>query len=678
MSIPWIAVFSESEYDHNHVCDMLNSIFGGLLVAKPVTIQTVSLLPEQPRAVIVNHFSKDYVYRYFPNSKAIYANRFLSGDNLEQVVALPPGERVLVVSTPKAIAEETVDNLRTLGIHHLELTPYWPGCDVNTDEYDTVVHVGHFSILPPGKKRYIDLGHRYLSQSTLAEIIKVYDLPARSVDLHQVHTLHQIVDGLYRIQNALGSTRTMKENFEQICFLSTNAILNLDQNGQLLVFNPAAEKLFALPCEQAIGRNYREALAPHKQLLRLIDSRSESHDQFLHVRGTAVLVSTRFFTAGEESYTTVSLMPVDALKDSEEKARAEIHKKGFIARHVFEDIKGDSPAIRRTVAQAGCYAGSSATVLITGESGTGKELFAQAIHNASNRASGPFVAANFAAIPENLIESELFGYDEGAFTGAAKGGKPGLFRSAHRGTLFLDEIGDASPFLQSRLLRAIEAREIMPVGSARVIPVDVRIICATNKNLAQMVAEGKFREDLYYRLKVFKLHVPPLRERVEDIPLILDDMTGGIPIPAELRRTLSSYSWPGNIRELRGVAQYLTLFAGAQTAEPSSWLDALSDFFEQPDAAVSHPAPQQPELRPDELAILRAIYEMTLGGQTAGRGSLALRFDLKQLGLTEAKLKTRLKRLEELGCLSAGRTRQGVTLTARGLELAQKQECPEL
>jgi len=319
------------------------------------------------------------------------------------------------------------------------------------------------------------------------------------------------------------------------------------------------------------------------------------------------------------------------------------------------------------------------SILLMGESGVGKDIFAQAIHNASLRASGPFVAANFAAIPENLIESELFGYDEGAFTGAAKGGKPGLFRSAHKGTLFLDEIGDASPFLQSRLLRAIEAQEIMPVGSARVIPVDVRIICATNKNLAQMVAEGKFREDLYYRLKVFKLHVPPLRERAEDIPLILDDMTGGIPIPAELRRTLSSYSWPGNIRELRGVAQYLTLFADTKTAaEPSSWLDALSDFFEQPDAAVSPPAPQRPELRPDELAILRAVHEMTLSGQTAGRGSLALRFDLKQLGLTEAKLKTRLKRLEELGCLSAGRTRQGVTLTARGLELAQKQECPEL
>ena len=284
MSIPWIAVFSENEYDHGHVCDMLNSIFSGLLEAKPVSIQTVALLPEQPRAVIVNHVSQAFVRRYFPHSKVIYANRFLSGDNLEQVISLPPGERVLVVNTPREIAEETVDNLHTLGIRHLELTPYWPGRELDTAGYDTVVHVGHFSILPQGKKRYINLGHRSLSQSTLAEIIKVYDLPAGSVDLQQVQAVHQIVDGLYRIQDALRNTRTMKENFEQICFLSTNAILNLDQNDRLVVFNPAAEKLFGLSFDQVAGRNYREVLGNHKQLLRLINSRTEVHDQFLHVR----------------------------------------------------------------------------------------------------------------------------------------------------------------------------------------------------------------------------------------------------------------------------------------------------------------------------------------------------------------------------------------------------------
>lgn len=198
------------------------------------------------------------------------------------------------------------------------------------------------------------------------------------------------------------------------------------------------------------------------------------------------------------------------------------------------------------------------TVLIRGESGTGKELFAQSLHNASHRSKKPFVAVNCAALPDNLLESELFGYEPGAFTGAHSKGKVGLFEEANHGTIFLDEIGDISPKLQSRLLRALQERQIMRIGSDRLINVDFRLIAATNKKLEDAVREGSFRSDLFFRLNVLPISIPPLRRRKEDLPLLLQHFLGSRykEITPEQMKILLSYDWPGNIRELENFSTY--------------------------------------------------------------------------------------------------------------------------
>ena len=259
----------------------------------------------------------------------------------------------------------------------------------------------------------------------------------------------------------------------------------------------------------------------------------------------------------------ITLHEVTRIQASESKIRSSFHKKGLYARYHFSDVIGDSEAIRQLSARAKTYAGHDSNLLIHGETGTGKEVFAQSIHNHSRRKLGPFVSVNVASIPPSLLESELFGYVDGAFTGARKGGKPGLFELAHEGTLFLDEIGELAPEIQSRLLRVLQEREIMRIGDDKIIPVDVRIISATNRDLFQQTQNGSFRQDLYYRIHVVGLRIPPLRARPEDIAPIFEHylrlFAGKAGRDARLtpaaRDTLSLHPWPGNVRQLRNVAE---------------------------------------------------------------------------------------------------------------------------
>lgn len=247
------------------------------------------------------------------------------------------------------------------------------------------------------------------------------------------------------------------------------------------------------------------------------------------------------------------------------------------AKHGLNDLRGHSPAMEAARRSIALFAKSPATVLIQGETGTGKELAAQAIHRESQRAHHPFVAVNCGAIAESLLESELFGYEEGAFTGSRRGGHAGLFEAAHRGTLFLDEIGEMPLPLQTRLLRVLEEREVVRVGGTRPIPVNVRIVSATHCDLDRRVREGRFRADLFYRLGVLRLTLPPLRERREDIVPLAEwglknalaslGVRPHVNLHAEVTACaplLESYAWPGNVRELRNLMERLALFLAAE------------------------------------------------------------------------------------------------------------------
>ena len=271
---------------------------------------------------------------------------------------------------------------------------------------------------------------------------------------------------------------------------------------------------------------------------------------------------------GQRLGTLVTFQADQAITNAESRLRDRLHNRGHLARYRFDDILGESPAIRSAIHTAKRFAHVDSNILLTGETGTGKELFVQSIHNESDRANGPFVAVNCAAIPDNLMESELFGYEGGSFTGASKTGKVGLFEAAHEGTIFLDEVSEIPLTLQSRLLRVIQEREVRRVGANRVIPINVRIISATNRDLSEMIRQGTFREDLHYRLKVLSIQLPPLRRREGDLALLMQHYLtyyarkfgkDSILMSPQAVRCAENYAWPGNIRELRNVSEQLAV-----------------------------------------------------------------------------------------------------------------------
>lgn len=304
-------------------------------------------------------------------------------------------------------------------------------------------------------------------------------------------------------------------------------------------------------------------------MFNVLNLKEKQLNQLMNINGT--LVSTNripIVVDNKVKGAVATFQDVKTIQDNEKKIRRRLHEKGLVAKYNFEDIKGESSVLKNTIKIARSYAFSDSTILIHGESGTGKELFAQSIHNVSERRDEPFVAINCAALSKNLLESELFGYAEGAFTGALKGGKIGLFELAHKGTIFLDEIGEIPIEIQAQLLRVLQEKEIRRIGTGNTIPIDVRVITATNRDLKEEIYNKTFREDLFYRISVLNLTIPPLRNRRGDVAILSDhffkENMGEQYYKYKdyfnkIMNKLKDYEWPGNIRELQNFVERISV-----------------------------------------------------------------------------------------------------------------------
>lgn len=362
-----------------------------------------------------------------------------------------------------------------------------------------------------------------------------------------------------------------------------DGIIAVDQYGIVTTFNPMAETIMKLKADYVIGKPAKDVI-PNTKLYEVY----KGEDQFDQIQDVhSAIISTnrvKMKIKGEAVGVVATFQDVTRIQKLEQKIRQNLYSKGHVANYKFDDIIGSSPALMNVKRIAGKFAQTDETILILGESGTGKELFAQSIHNGSQRYDCPFVAVNCAELSESLFESELFGYEEGAFTGAKRGGKEGLFLLAHKGTIFLDEISELPLPQQTAILRVIQEKTIRPVGSDKIIPVDVRIIVASNKNLRKLVEEAKFRQDLFYRLNVLTIRIPPLNERKSDIPelirSIFADSSQKLSLDEESLQILMSYDWPGNVRELLNVARRLMVLYGNSILKKESLIDAMPEVFD--------------------------------------------------------------------------------------------------
>jgi PAS domain S-box-containing protein len=424
--------------------------------------------------------------------------------------------------------------------------------------------------------------------------------------------------------------------FKVVLDYAYDGIIAVNAEGLITIFNPVAERVTGISAATALGRHI-QGIWPELKLHRVLNSGKEDLAQLFRINEEQVACNKIPIRVSSEIVgAVINFQDVTKLQKMEAKVRRRLFASGHVAGFCFDDIIGTSPQLKKSIALARDFAQTGSAILILGETGTGKEVFAQSIHNGSSRRKGPFVALNCAALPEQILESELFGYVGGAFTGASLKGKPGLFEIAHGGTIFLDEIGEMKYSTQGKLLRVLQEKQVMRLGSDRVTPVDVRIVAATNKPLKRLVNDNEFRADLYYRLNVLQLKLFPLRHRIEDVTALarhfLDahgvGMNRRLNFTEKALKELTMYTWPGNVRELQNIIERIlaTLKKGRKIS-PEMIRQHLED---------QHESEIQTTLRNEEMDAIRQALILSQGRH----GDAA-----KILGISRSTLWRRLKRM---------------------------------
>lgn len=565
----------------------------------------------------------------------------------------PKGTRALLVNVSKLMAEETIAQLYQAGCGHISFVPWYPGC--RGPELPLAVTPGERGLVPAFVTKCVDLGPRQIDIETIVELaVKLrYEYVLRT--RHFFDFFEKQHSGSAGISILVQENLLLKQRLSSLIQMSDElpgtGLLGVDGQGEIFDCGFQAAELLGTSRARLLGMP-AEAFLPGEAL-----ERCRTLGLPVSCRCAAGETAARVvpITQGMEYLGAYVTLTASGTEEKPGPAPAG-GGKGHAAKYRFSDICGVSPSITRTVELARKMARTDASVLITGESGTGKELFAHAIHSSSARAAMPFVAVNCAALPDSLLESELFGYEEGAFTGARKGGKAGLFELANTGTIFLDEIEGTPPSTQLKLLRVIQEREIMRVGGDRVIPIDVRVISASNQDLTSLMEAGRFRSDLFYRIGTLPLTLPPLRERREDILLMLEEFKSALRLSfvltEETKALLLQYHWPGNIRELRNCVEYL----GCQdlpVIEPENLPAAL----------------RRRELSADQGSARSLRRELLRLLALEPRGRKQLRQALERAGFSasEGRLRRELEELKALGWVDSGVGRAGSRLTEEGL-----------
>ena len=617
------------------------------------------------------------------DSELIIADLTLNKKYIDRLHKLPKGTGAILVNIHHRSCMEVITMIYNAGFKDLELTPFYIG-----NSYDKSIKVaitpGENDLIPDGITTVIDIGQRVIDMNTIFEIADKLNVNIEDIfsSKEASEAKNNIIPTNYSMEKVLGDNEDLTERINVLIKLMDQGILITDTKGKIYLCNDKARKILNTRTDVIIGFNITEILP------EIYDVKSQVYEnnkigELINISGTNIIASiTQIISNNEVRGNVITLDNFKDVEYRQHKMRTKITGYGHRATYTFNDILGNSNQIIEIKDIAKRMACSNSSIVIYGESGTGKELFAQSIHNYSKRREYNFVAINCSALPENLLESELYGYDEGAFSGAKRGGKIGLFELAHEGTIFLDEIGEMPLSLQAKLLRVIEERKIMKVGGKDLIDINVRIITATNKDLFEMVKEGRFRSDLYYRLNVLPISIPSLRERKEDIPLLFNAFVKSIgrnfSLSAKAMEKIMNHQWKGNIREMKNTVEYL-----------DNLNKEIIDFEDIP-FKNSQNILQEVEITDEEEYLIKqfklneskniTLYKFILSEIQAynqkrlhiGRLKLAEIARDKNIFITEQEIKNGLIKLNMYGFVASSKGRKGSDITEMGIKLNKK------
>lgn len=573
----------------------------------------------------------------------VILERSVRKSNLNPLYHIPEGTDVLVVNDSIKSTIQTMYMLLKLGLTHFNFSAYDPSIsDTGVyDKYHYAITACEAHLVPKHISHIIDIGYREISFQTILSILDI-------LEVKDSRTMKKITDYFELIESS-GSYSHSKPVDNMVREYMLNSLMADPEIG-ILAYTNAGELIY---------QNETAKIIFEDQDVPDFTSYDDEKHKLIVIDHTNYLFDKTIMSVGgwEFGY-TITLRDEKSFRSAQSVLNKRLKEKGVYARYNFNNIISNTTVMKNCISIAKKAAKTDYTILLTGESGSGKELMAQSIHNYSERSNRPFIAINCAALPDSLLESELFGYEAGAFTGARQKGKAGLFEQANTGTIFLDEIGDISENLQASLLRVLQEKQVMRVGSDKIIDVDVRIIAATNQNLRALMEQGKFRKDLFYRLSVIPIKIPPLRERRNDILALLKVFLGNAyeNLSEEEKKMLCAYSWPGNVREMENAATfYLTL---------GTFPDVIGTL-----PGLNKKTIEQQELDTAQIIeqkILALLAENAKVAKSTGRVEVLYMLRNDGIMLSDGKLRVVLGEMASKGLITVGRGRQGTAITEEG------------
>ena len=593
-------------------------------------------------------FSSNYTFEKVKKRKisfqlknSIVAKRTINYNNIDILFNIKDRNEVIFVNDSRESTYEALTSLEEIGIKHIKFIPYYPEKSGIIKKFKIAVTPGEVDKVPPFVEKIYDIGSRLIEMETLILILNKLDLFSLNSSRISNNFLNKIVKLNEEKHRTMRKEKEKRDSlFNIIDTLDKNYIIFYKDELQEFSFENDIVKHIKLQIKYENSKKYLK----QGEILEFLKDKN-------NFSKTALINNSKFILKKNifNKFTYISIYKEDMHLES-----------NFKGKYFLNHIIGESEKIVSLKNKIEKLSKSEITVLLEGETGTGKELFASAIHNSSSRKNNPFIPINFSSLNETIIESELFGYEKGAFTGASPKGKKGFFELAQGGTIFLDEIGDISLKIQSRLLRVLEEKEIVRIGGEKIIPIDIRIIGATNKDIYQMCKENRFRKDLYYRLRSGYLRIPPLRERKEDIETIIEDFLvknsyENYEISKKAMDFLKNYPWEGNVRELINTISYAILLSDSNliTIDTLMENDFLKDKIK---CGKEKRIFNREEIKKDILNIIKdhCIKEVSIGR------TKIFKILKSTYNISEYKVRKLIDELKEEGRVEQGKKSQGI------------------